>query len=80
MSTMRAVQVVGYHQNLEMKEVPVPGADRAVRRRRQDRRRRRVPDRPAHPGRPVGREDPGLALPYTIGHENAGWVHAVGRR
>ena len=24
MSTMRAVQVVGYHQNLEMKEVPVP--------------------------------------------------------
>ena len=24
MSTMRAVQVVGYHQNLEMTEVPVP--------------------------------------------------------
>ncbi len=24
MSTMRAVQVVGYHENLEMKEVPVP--------------------------------------------------------
>ena len=24
MSTMRAVQVVGYHQNLEMKEVPTP--------------------------------------------------------
>ena len=24
MTTMRAVQVVGYHQNLEMKEVPVP--------------------------------------------------------
>jgi len=24
MSTMRAVQVVGYHQNLEMKEVPAP--------------------------------------------------------
>ena len=24
MSTMRAVQVVGYHQNLQMAEVPVP--------------------------------------------------------
>ena len=24
MSTMRAVQVVGYHKNLEMKELPVP--------------------------------------------------------
>jgi NAD+-dependent secondary alcohol dehydrogenase Adh1 len=24
MSTMRAVQVVGYHQSLELKEVPVP--------------------------------------------------------
>ena len=29
MSTMRAVQVVGYHQNLEMTEVAVPEADRA---------------------------------------------------
>ena len=23
-------------------------------------------------------EKSGVALPYTIGHENAGWVHAVG--
>ena len=57
MSTMRAVQVVGYHQNLEMKEVPAPDAHRTVRRRRQDRRRGGVPHRSAHPRRPVGGED-----------------------
>ena len=58
MSTMRAVQVVGYHQNLEMKEVPAPDADGTVRRRREDRRRGGVPHRPAHPRGPVGARSP----------------------
>jgi NAD+-dependent secondary alcohol dehydrogenase Adh1 len=78
MSTMRAVQVVGYHQNLEMKEVPVPKPtapfDVIVK----------------IGGAGVCRTDlhilegqwaeknPDLQLPYTIGHENAGWVEAVG--
>ena len=78
MSTMRAVQVVGYHQNLEMKEVPAPTPtgpfDVVVK----------------IGGAGVCRTDlhilegqwaeknPDLQLPYTIGHENAGWVHAIG--
>ncbi|WP_406832557.1 NAD(P)-dependent alcohol dehydrogenase [Pedococcus sp. KACC 23699] len=77
MSTMRAVQVVGYHQNLQMAEVPVPEATRpwdvVVR----------------IGGAGVCRTDlhilegqwadkSQVELPYTIGHENAGWVHAVG--
>ena len=78
MSTMRAVQVVGYHQNLEMTEVPAPTPtgpfDVIVK----------------IGGAGVCRTDlhilegqwaeknPDLQLPYTIGHENAGWVHAVG--
>ena len=77
MSSMRAVQVVGYHQNLEMTEVPVPEAtgpwDVIVR----------------IGGAGVCRTDlhilegqwadkSNVSLPYTIGHENAGWVHAVG--
>lgn len=77
MSTMRAVQVVGYHQRLEMTEVPVP-----------------VPQGPFDVvvrigGAGVCRTDlhilegqwarkSGVVLPYTIGHENAGWVEAVG--
>ncbi len=78
MSTMRAVQVVGYHQNLEMAEVPAPTPtgpfDVVVK----------------IGGAGVCRTDlhilegqwaeknPQLQLPYTIGHENAGWVHAIG--
>ena len=78
MSTMRAVQVVGYHKNLEMKELPVPEPtgpfDVVIK----------------IGGAGVCRTDlhilegqwaeknPDLQLPYTIGHENAGWVHAVG--
>jgi len=78
MSTMRAVQVVGYHKNLEMKEVPAPTPtgpfDVVVK----------------IGGAGVCRTDlhilegqwaeknPDLQLPYTIGHENAGWVHAIG--
>ena len=77
MSTMRAVQVVGYHQNLEMNEVPAP-----------------TPTGPFDVvvkigGAGVCRTDLHILegqwaekiqfqLPYTIGHENAGWVHAIG--
>ncbi len=77
MSTMRAVQVVGYHQNLEMKEVPVP-----------------TPTGPFDVVVKIGgagvcrtdlhilegqwAEKSQVQLPYTIGHENAGWVDAVG--
>lgn len=77
MTTMRAVQVVGYHQKLEMTELPVPEPtgpfDVVVR----------------IGGAGVCRTDlhilegqwapkSNVQLPYTIGHENAGWVHAVG--
>jgi propanol-preferring alcohol dehydrogenase len=77
MSTMRAVQVVGYHENLEMKELPVP-----------------TPTGPFDVVVKIGgagvcrtdlhilegqwAEKSQVQLPYTIGHENAGWVHAVG--
>ena len=77
MSTMRAVQVVGYHQDLQITEVPVP-----------------EPEGPFDVVVKIGgagvcrtdlhilegqwAEKSGVALPYTIGHENAGWVHAVG--
>ncbi|MER5437881.1 NAD(P)-dependent alcohol dehydrogenase [Streptomyces sp. NPDC002790] len=74
---MKAVQVVGYGKNLEMAEVPTPEVtgpfDVIVR----------------IGGAGVCRTDihilegqwaqkSGVTLPYTIGHENAGWVHAVG--
>ncbi|MEY9485711.1 NAD+-dependent secondary alcohol dehydrogenase Adh1 [Streptomyces calvus] len=74
---MKAVQVVGYGQDLKMAEVPEPRItgpyDVIVR----------------IGGAGVCRTDihilegqwaqkSGVALPYTIGHENAGWVHAVG--
>ncbi|TDC83627.1 NAD(P)-dependent alcohol dehydrogenase [Actinomadura sp. 7K507] len=74
---MRAVQVVGYHENLRMAEVPAP-----------------EPTGPFDVvvkigGAGVCRTDlhilegqweakSGVALPYTIGHENAGWVHGTG--
>lgn len=77
MSTMRAVQVVGYHEKLRMDEVPVP-----------------EPTGPWDVivkvgGAGVCRTDLHILegqwaqksqvhLPYTIGHENAGWVSAVG--
>lgn len=74
---MKAVQVVGYGQNPRMEEVPAPEVtgpfDVIVR----------------IGGAGVCRTDihilegqwaqkSGVTLPYTIGHENAGWVHAVG--
>ena len=74
---MRAVQVVGYHTKLQLTKVPEPQVqgplDVIVR----------------IGGAGVCRTDlhilegqweakSGVGLPYTIGHENAGWVHAVG--
>ncbi|WP_433467919.1 NAD(P)-dependent alcohol dehydrogenase [Spirillospora sp. CA-128828] len=77
MSAMRAVQVVGYHENLRMAEAPVP-----------------EPEGPFDVVVKIGgagvcrtdlhvlegqwAEKSQVELPYTIGHENAGWVHAVG--
>jgi NAD+-dependent secondary alcohol dehydrogenase Adh1 len=74
---MRAVQVVGYHTKLQLAEVPDP-----------------VVDGPLDVIVKIGgagvcrtdlhilegqwQEKTGVNLPYTIGHENAGWVHAVG--
>src|SRR4029077_16016882 len=77
MSTMRAAKAVGYHQNLEMKEIPAP-----------------TPTGPFDVVVKIGgagvcrtdlhilegqwAEKTNVQLPYTIGHENAGWVDAVG--
>ncbi|MGP4027875.1 NAD(P)-dependent alcohol dehydrogenase [Actinomadura sp. 3N407] len=77
MSSMRAVRVVGYHENLRMDDVPVPepegpfdvvvkiGGARVCRT-------------DLHILEGQWAEKSGVELPYTIGHENAGWVHAVG--
>ncbi|MYU14218.1 alcohol dehydrogenase catalytic domain-containing protein [Streptomyces sp. SID8361] len=74
---MKAVQVVGYHRSLNLTDIPAPEVtgphDVIVR----------------IGGAGVCRTDlhilegqwaqkSGVTLPYTIGHENAGWVHAVG--
>ena len=74
---MKAVQVVGYHQSMQLTEVSDPTVtgplDVIVR----------------IGGAGVCRTDlhilegqwaqkSGVVLPYTIGHENAGWVHSVG--
>ena len=77
MSTMRAVQVVGYHQNLEMTEVPIPEVsgpwDVVVRIGGAG-----VCRTDLHILEGQWAEKSQVSLPYTIGHENAGWVHAVG--
>ena len=74
---MKAVQVVGYHQNLELREVDEPkiegpldvivkvGAAGVCRT-------------DIHILEGQWEEKSGVSLPYTIGHENAGWVHEVG--
>jgi NAD+-dependent secondary alcohol dehydrogenase Adh1 len=74
---VKAVRVVGYHRDLEMTDVPEPAVvephDVIVR----------------IGGAGVCRTDlhilegqwaqkSQVTLPYTIGHENAGWVHAAG--
>lgn len=77
MSTMRAVQVVGYHQNLEMRDLPVPEAtgpwDVVVRIGGAG-----VCRTDLHILEGQWAEKSQVQLPYTIGHENAGWVHSVG--
>ncbi|WP_220094282.1 NAD(P)-dependent alcohol dehydrogenase [Cryobacterium soli] len=77
MNTMRAVQVVGYHQELTMAEVPVPEVtgpwDVVVRIGGAG-----VCRTDLHILEGQWAEKSHVHLPYTIGHENAGWVHAVG--
>lgn len=74
---MRAVQVVEYHQPLRMTEVPDPEItgplDVIVRIGGAG-----VCRTDLHILEGQWEEKSGVALPYTIGHENAGWVHAVG--
>ena len=74
---MKAVQVVGYHENLQLRDVEEPqlqgpldvivkiGAAGVCRT-------------DIHILEGQWETKSGVALPYTIGHENAGWVHAVG--
>ena len=74
---MRVVRVVGYHQDLQLDEVPEPkitspldvivkiGAAGVCRT-------------DLHILEGQWAEKSGVALPYTIGHENAGWIHALG--
>ncbi|TDC96755.1 NAD(P)-dependent alcohol dehydrogenase [Saccharopolyspora aridisoli] len=74
---MRAVQVVGYHEPMLLTEVPVPEAsgphDVVVKIGGAGVCRTDI-----HILEGQWAEKSGVALPYTIGHENAGWVHAVG--
>ena len=60
-SAMKAVRLHGYHQQPVIDEVPEPTRQGPARRHREDRRRRRVPDRPAHHRGPVGRGDEPVA-------------------
>jgi NAD+-dependent secondary alcohol dehydrogenase Adh1 len=77
MTKMRAVQVVGYHQNLEMREVDKPEPtgpfDVIVRIGGAG-----VCRTDLHILEGQWAEKSNVQLPYTIGHENAGWVDAVG--
>lgn len=77
MNTMRAVQVVGYGQGLKMAEVPLPEItgplDVIVRIGGAG-----VCRTDLHILEGQWAEKSQVKLPYTIGHENAGWVHAVG--
>ena len=74
---MKAVQVVGYHENLALSDVDEPvvtGAlDVIVRIGAAG-----VCRTDLHILEGQWAEKSGVTLPYTIGHENAGWVHAVG--
>jgi NAD+-dependent secondary alcohol dehydrogenase Adh1 len=74
---MRAVQVVGYHSKLKMAEIPEPEIDGSfdviVRIGGAGVCRTDI-----HILEGQWEEKSGVTLPYTIGHENAGWVHAVG--
>ncbi|OLL74604.1 putative alcohol dehydrogenase [Pseudonocardia sp. Ae168_Ps1] len=74
---MKAVQVVGYHRPLEMTEVPVPEVagphDVIVKIGGAG-----VCRTDLHVLEGQWAEKSQVTLPYTIGHENAGWVSAVG--
>ncbi len=74
---MRAVQVTGYHQNLKLEELPDPEItsplDVIVRVGGAG-----VCRTDLHIIEGQWAEKSGVTLPYTIGHENAGWVHAIG--
>lgn len=75
--TMKAVRVVAYHAPMEMYDVPTPtvqspldvivkiGAAGVCRT-------------DIHICDGEWKEKSNVELPYTIGHENAGWVHEVG--
>ena len=77
MTTMKAVQVVGYHQNLELTELPIPEPtgpfDVIVKIGGAG-----VCRTDLHILEGQWAEKSNVELPYTIGHENAGWVYAVG--
>lgn len=74
---MKVVRVVGYHKDLQLDETPEPkitsaldvivkiGAAGVCRT-------------DLHILEGQWEEKANVKLPYTIGHENAGWVHAVG--
>jgi NAD+-dependent secondary alcohol dehydrogenase Adh1 len=74
---MKAVRVVGYHQPLQMDDVPAPEItgphDVIVKIGGAGVCRTDI-----HILEGQWAEKSGVTLPYTIGHENAGWVHAVG--
>ena len=74
---MRAVQVVGYHTKLQLNEIAEPVVqgplDVIVRIGGAG-----VCRTDLHILEGQWEQKSGVSLPYTIGHENAGWVHAVG--
>ncbi|TFB53691.1 NAD(P)-dependent alcohol dehydrogenase [Cryobacterium tagatosivorans] len=74
---MRAVQVVGYHEDLQMTEAPIPEVtgpwDVLVKIGGAG-----VCRTDLHILEGQWAEKSQVQLPYTIGHENAGWVHAIG--
>ncbi|MFE0750200.1 NAD(P)-dependent alcohol dehydrogenase [Gordonia sp. NPDC058843] len=74
---MRAVQVVGYHDKLQLNEVPAPVVtgplDVIVKIGGAG-----VCRTDLHILEGQWEEKSGVALPYTIGHENAGWVDTIG--
>lgn len=74
---MKAVQVVGYHTKLQLTEIPEPEVegpfDVIVRIGGAGVCRTDI-----HILEGQWAEKSGVELPYTIGHENAGWVHAIG--
>ncbi len=74
---MRAVQVIGYHDKLQLNDVAEPTAsgplDVVVKIGGAG-----VCRTDLHILEGQWAEKSQVTLPYTIGHENAGWVHAIG--